>query len=77
MGWDILILIVGIIIGCTIGIKLIHTTPESVGTLKFLEDEENGNPYLFVDLDVNPNEFMRTQKYVIMKIDNQSMNSQK
>lgn len=77
MGWDILLLIVGIIIGCIVGVKLIPNKPESVGTLKFLEDDETGNPYLFVDLDVNPNEFMRTQKYVIMKIDNQAMNSQK
>ena len=75
--WYILTLIFGIIIGCIIGMKIKSLTPESVGTLKFLEDDENGNPYLFVDLDVNPNEFMRTQKYVIMKIDNQSMNSQK
>ena len=73
--WYILILIFGIVIGCIIGSKL-HT-PKSVGTLKFLEDEENGSPYLFVDLDVSPNEFMHTQKYVIMKVDNQSMNSQK
>ena len=72
--WYILTLIFGIIVGCIINTK-IHK-PQSVGTLKFLEDEENGSPYLFVDLDVSPNEFMHTQKYVIMKIDNQAMNSQ-
>lgn len=75
--WYILTLIFGIILGCIIGMKLKSLTPESVGTLKFLEDDETGNPYLFVDLDVSPNEFMHTQKYVIMKIDNQAMNSQK
>ena len=75
--WYILTLVIGVILGCIIGSKLKSLTPESVGTLKFLEDDETGNPYLFVDLDVNPNEFMRTQKYVIMKIDNQAMNSQK
>ena len=75
--WYISTLIIGIILGCIIGMKLKSLTPESVGTLKFLEDDETGNPYLFVDLDVNPNEFMQTQKYVIMKVDNQAMNSQK
>lgn len=75
--WYILVLIIGIILGCIIGMKLKSLTPESVGTLKFLEDDETGNPYLFVDLDVNPNEFMHNQKYVIMKVDNQAMNSQK
>ena len=73
--WYIITLIFGIIIGCIIDRK--RYTSKSVGTLKFLQDDENGNPYLFADLDVNPNEFMHTQKYVIMKIDNQAMNSQK
>lgn len=73
--WYILTLIFGIIIGCIINTK--RNKPQSVGTLKFLEDEENGSPYLFLDLDVSPNEFMHTQKYVTMKIDNQAMNSQK
>ena len=73
--WYILVLIIGIILGCIIDRKI--NKPQSVGTLKFLEDEENGSPYLFVDLDVSPNEFMHTQKFVIMKIDNQAMNSQK
>ncbi len=73
--WYILTLIFGIIIGCIINAKI--NKPQSVGTLKFLEDDETGNPYLFVDLDVSPNEFMHTQKFVIMKIDNQAMNSQK
>lgn len=62
-------IIIGILIGLPIGMFVFGSTMARLifGTIKWVKDD-NGNPYLFLDMDRRP-ELMADHKYVLFRTD--------